>query len=253
MKTLRTGLIAAVAALGIVATLSLGAWQWGRAQQRLALQAAIETRASQPPLQQEVLLTAAGSPDLLHRPVVLRGQWLAQHTVYLDNRQMQGRPGFYVVTPLRLASSPQAAEAPGLAASPPAVVLVQRGWVPRDFQDRSRLPSIDTPPGEVTLTGRIAPAPARLYEFDGAPAGPIRQNLDLAAFRRETGLALVEGSVQQVGGPSEGLLREWPVPASGAEKNYGYAFQWWALSGLILILYVWFQFIAPRRRRSRPA
>ncbi len=243
MKTLRTGLIAAVAALGIAVTLSLGAWQWGRAQQRLALQAAIEARAAQPPLQQDALLTAAGSPDLLHRPVVLRGQWLAQHTVYLDNRQMQGRPGFYVVTPLQLA----------VPASAPPVVLVQRGWVPRDFQDRTRLPPVETPAGEGTLTGPIAPAPARLYDFDGAPAGPIRQNLDLAVFRRETGLALVDGSVQQVGSPSEGLLRDWPAPASGAEKNYGYAFQWWALSGLILILYVWFQFIAPRRRRSRPA
>lgn len=247
MKTLRFWLYAAVAALGIAVTLSLGAWQWGRAQQRLDLQAAMQTRASLPPLQQDVLLTAAGSPDLMHRSVVLRGQWLADRTVYLDNRQMQGRPGFYVVTPLRLEGLPSG------AGSPAPVVLVQRGWVPRDFQDRSRLPPIETPAGEVTLTGRIAPAPARLYEFDGAPTGPIRQNLDLAAFRRETGLALVDGSVQQTGGPSEGLLRDWPAPASGAEKNYGYAFQWWALSGLILILYVWFQFIAPRRRRLRPA
>jgi surfeit locus 1 family protein len=30
--------------------------------------------------------------------------------------------------------------------------------------------------------------------------------------------------------------------------NYGYAAQWWALSILIAILYVWFQFIAPRRK-----
>ncbi len=131
-------------------------------------------------------------------------------------------------------------------------MLVQRGWVPRDFQDRTRLPSVETPPGEVTLTGRIAPAPARLYEFEAAATGRIRQNLDLDAFRRETGLPLVEGSVQQAGGPSEGLLRDWPVPASVADKNFGYAFQWWALSGLIFIIYVWFQFIAPRRR-TRPA
>jgi surfeit locus 1 family protein len=209
-------------------------WQWGRAHQKLALQAAIEARQSLPPLEQDVLRTAAGSPDLLHRPVVLRGQWIAPRTVYLDNRQMQGRPGFYVVTPLRLAGSD-------------AAVLVQRGWVPRDFTDRTRLPKVETPAGEVTVAGRIAPPPSRLYEFSGNEHGPIRQNLDLAAFRGETGLSLVDGSVQQVGAPSEGLLRDWPLPATGAEKNYGYAFQWWALCALILILYVWFQFIAPRR------
>jgi surfeit locus 1 family protein len=58
--------------------------------------------------------------------------------------------------------------------------------------------------------------------------------------------------VQQTGARSEGLLREWPVLGSGVDKHYGYAFQWFALSGLIAILYVWFQivrrFIFPRRR-----
>lgn len=240
VKTLRFWLLSVAALAGIAVTLSLGLWQWGRAQQKLALQAATEARATQEALAQDVLIARAGSPDLLHRRVVLRGTWLAQHTVFLDNRQMQGRPGFYVVTPLRLAGSQ-------------AVILVQRGWAPRNFVDRTQLPPVDTPAGEVTLTGRIAPAPAKLYEFDGAPAGPIRQNLDLTVFRQETGLPLLEGSVQQAGAPSEGLLRDWPVPASGADKNYGYAFQWWALSAVILILYVWFQFIAPRRRQARPA
>lgn len=236
VKPLRTWLITAAALAGMAATFSLGAWQWGRAQQKIALAQSVELRQSQPTLAQEAIATAAGSPEMLHRPVQLRGRWEARHTVFLDNRQMQGRPGFYVVTPLRLAHGD-------------AVVLVQRGWVPRNFIDRTQLPPVDTPAGEVTLTGRMAPPPAKLYEFGGGTVGPIRQNLDLAAFRAETGLPLLDGSVVQTGSPSEGLLRDWPVPASGADKNYGYAFQWWALCGVIFILYAWFQFIAPRRRR----
>jgi surfeit locus 1 family protein len=153
---------------------------------------------------------------------------------------MQGRVGFYVMTPLRLS--------PDAAGAPDAVVLVQRGWVPRSFTDRQQLPAITTPSGDVTVSGRIAPAPSKLYAFEGADTGSIRQNLDSLAFRAETGLPLLEGSVQQTGAPSEGLLRDWPVPASSADKNYGYAFQWWALCGVIFLLYVWFQFIAPRRR-----
>ena len=101
----------------------------------------------------------------------------------------------------------------------------------------------------VEVSGRIALAPAKLYEFDGGSSGPIRQNLDVSAFRTETGLALLDGSVQQTGPASEGLLRDWPEASSGVEKHYGYAFQWWALSGLIAFLYAWFQFIAPRRSR----
>ena len=51
---------------------------------------------------------------------------------------------------------------------------------------------------------------------------------------------------------SDGLLREWPQPASGAGKNIGYAFQWWAIAAVIAVLYVWFQFIQPRRQARRP-
>jgi surfeit locus 1 family protein len=236
----RWWLATAAAATGIAVTLSLGAWQWGRGHQRLALAAAIEQRMALPPLGSQAYIDQAGDPGALHRPVRLRGHWLAEHTVFLENRQVQGRPGFYVLTPLRLAGGER-------------VALVQRGWAPRNFVDRSVLPPVEMPAGEVEILGRIAPAPAKLYEFTPAGSGPIRQNLDWASFREETGLALVEGSVQQVGPPSEGLVRDWPAPAAGADKNFGYAFQWWALSGLIFTLYVWFQFIGPRRRAARRA
>jgi surfeit locus 1 family protein len=226
--------ITAAAVLGIGVTLSLGAWQLSRAHQKVDLQQAIEQREAQLPLSGLSLLVP--HPEVLvHRAVVVRGTWDAGHTVFLDNRQMRGVPGFYVVTPLKLEGSDKA-------------VLVQRGWAPRNFEKREALPAIQTPPGPVELTGRIAPPPARLYEFTGAQAGPIRQNLDLAAFRVEIGLPLLDVSVVQTGPASEGLLREWPKAGSGSERNYGYAFQWWAMSALITVLYAWFQFIVPRRK-----
>jgi surfeit locus 1 family protein len=49
----------------------------------------------------------------------------------------------------------------------------------------------------------------------------------------------------------DGLQRDWPAPSSGMAKNQGYAAQWFALSALILGLYVWFQLIQPFRRRAR--
>jgi surfeit locus 1 family protein len=171
--------------------------------------------------------------------VVLRGQWLPERTVFLDNRQMNAVPGFYVVTPLRLEGRQ-------------AVLLVQRGWAPRNFTQRELLPPVQTPAGTVEVRGRLAPPPAKLYAFDTEETGPIRQNLDLARFRAETGLALLPLSVQQTGPASEGLLRQWPQAGSGAEKNYGYAFQWWAIAALIAILYVWFQLVLPRRQARHP-
>jgi surfeit locus 1 family protein len=238
LRSARFWAVTLAAVAGIAVTFSLGAWQLGRAQERLALQASIDSRKALPPLREQDLAGARPLADFVHRAVVLRGTWLAQFTVFLDNRQMNGKPGFHIVTPLQLEGGTGA-------------VAVVRGWAPRNFADREQLPPMQTPQGVIEVHGRMAPPPAKLYEFAGTPTGRIRQNLDLAQWRAETGLALLDFSVQQTGGPSEGLSRDWPEAASGAEKNYGYAFQWWALSSLIAILYVWFQFIVPRRNAVR--
>lgn len=227
---------------GALGTARLGLWQLDRAAVKLALQAEIEGRAAQPALPAAALAREPATAAAQHyRRIELRGRWLPRHTVYLDNRQMNARPGFFVVTPLLLASGD--------------AVLVQRGWLPRDATDRTRLAPVISADGEVEVSGRIAPAPSKLLELGVAERGVIRQNLDLASFARETGLALRPLSVQQLdglgrtGGAGDGLLRQWPAPALDVAKHYGYAFQWFALSALITGLYVWFQLIHPQRRR----
>jgi surfeit locus 1 family protein len=177
----------------------------------------------------------ADLPSLVHRRVVLRGRWLQGHTVFLDNRQMNGKPGFFVLTPLQVAEGGP-------------VVLVQRGWAPRHFIDRTQLPAVPVPEAEVELSGRIVPAPSKLYAFSGTDSGPIRQNLDLAAFGAEIRQPLLPVAVLQTSAANDGLQRDWPQPATGVEKHYGYAFQWFGLSALISVLYVWFQLV--RRFRS---
>jgi surfeit locus 1 family protein len=230
-------LLAALLATGFTAR--LGVWQLDRAAQKNALQEALESRRALPPLAvADLAHDAAAAAAQQHRAVTLHGQWLAALTVYLDNRQMNGRPGFYALTPLRLDDG--------------SAVLVQRGWLPRDVLDRTRIAAAPPPSGRVQVQGRIALAPPRLYEFDAAASGPIRQNLDLDAFARETALPLRPLTVVQEDGQppvGDGLLRQWPRPAAGVHKHYGYAFQWFALSALILGLYVWFQLIRPQRAR----
>jgi surfeit locus 1 family protein len=233
----RRFVVATVAALLAAGTTArLGVWQLDRAAQKTALRDAIAARGALPPLPaDELARTLEQAAAQHHRRVRLAGRWRAEHTVFLDNRQMNGRPGFYVATPLSLDDG--------------RAVLVQRGWVPRDPMDRARLPDVPAPSGPVALEGRIAPPPARLYEFEQGGGGRIRQNLALDAFARETGLALAPLSVLQLDDAQDGLRRDWPVPAFDVHTHRGYAFQWFALSALITALYVWFQLIVPRRRR----
>ncbi len=254
-------LVAAVAAAA--GTARLGLWQLDRAAQKLAYASSLAQRQALPELSTEQLARdPAGAAAQQHRRIRLQGRWLDAATVYLDNRQMNGRPGFFVVTPLLLANAD--------------AVLVQRGWLPRDMHDRSLVAAVPAEPGEVQVLGRVAAPPSRLYEFDVAASGPIRQNLDLAAYAREVGVALRPLSVLQADAPNAtagrpasadaagaapgaaapgaaalgaapSLLRQWPTPVADVSKHHGYAFQWFALSALIMGLYAWFQLIRPRR------
>lgn len=235
----RHALVVLAAALaGALLCARLGAWQLDRAAQKTALHQAMLAREALPPLDAAALAQADDAVAAqLHRRVRLQGHWLAEHTVYLDNRQMDGHPGFFVVTPLLLA--------PGDA------VLVQRGWVPRHALQREQLAPLQTPGGVVQVDGRIAAGLSRLYEFDGAASGPIRQNLVVADYAREIRLALRPLAVVQLGADADGLRRQWLPPVVDVSKHYGYAAQWFALSALITGLYVWFQLIRPRRDARR--
>src|SRR2546423_9016800 len=218
--------------IGVAMTVSLGAWQLDRAAQKRTLQHALDERIALAPLSAgELAATPRTAEDQHYRRVRLRGQWMDRFTVYLDNRQMEGRPGFFVVTPLRIAGSAH-------------TVLVQRGWAPRNVADRTHLPPVATPAGDVVVEGHIAPPPGRLFEFAAAASGAIRQNIDLAAYAAETGVPLAPFSVVQDRGPDDdGLSRHWPRPSVDIHKHYGYAFQWFALGALMTGLYVWFQLV----------
>lgn len=238
---------------GMALTARLGWWQLDRAAQKAALHSAVLARAQQPPLStQELAAAPALAEAQLHRQVRLRGRWLPEQTVYLDNRPMNGRVGFFVVTPLQLSNRPE-------------LILVQRGWGPRDASDRQRLPPLQTPAGEVELLGRLTAAPSRAYEFSADGEGAIRQNLDPARLSASLPGPLLPLTVLQLpdlpssaaSAPAasapgaDGLWRDWPAQDAGLQKHYGYAFQWFALCALLLGLYVWFQTIRPRIRSRR--
>ncbi len=223
--------------LGIVVTASMGRWQLGRAAQKIALQQAMDGRVTLPALPQSAWARSTDEALAQHyRRTRAEGRWLLSRTVFLDNRQMDGRVGFVVVTPLLVA--------PGQA------VLVQRGWVPRDAQDRTHLPAVATPADAVVMEAAIAPLPSKLFALGGSDAGVIRQNLDADAYAREIGVRLLPFSLLQQGAPvpDDGLLRHWSRPAINVQTHYGYAVQWFGMSALMAGLYVWFQLIKPHRR-----
>lgn len=267
-------------------TARLGGWQLDRAAEKTALADLQRQRASAAPWSgrdwpcRPGLKTVAPAPGAepstppatgkasaeaqsalpAQQPVHLRGRWLSQHTVFLDNRPMGGQPGFIVVTPLRLSDS----------ACPGGIVLVQRGWWPRDAQDRQRLPEWPEADGEVALRGVVLAQVSQTYALgeEGPPpreAGRVlRQNADEAFWRAWLGQSPLPGAVLQghpeammsdspAGVAPPDLRRDWPQPDLGVDKHHAYAAQWFALSALAVGLTLWFSVIRPRRERRSVA
>lgn len=217
----------------IAITFALGQWQLGRASLKSERESSAQSRAQLDP----VALPAApiAAPDLDLRPVTVRGTFAPAHTIYLDNRVHNRQPGYHVLTMLRIA-------APGA----PIFVLVNRGWVPQGV-DRAMLPPVPTPEGEVTLEGVARAYPSAVYELKAdTPTSKVWQNITLQRVAAATGLIVQPVLVEQHSATADGLIRAWPTPSGPAshgmtaDKHRGYAFQWFALSALLLGLWLYF-------------
>ena len=113
--------------------------------------------------------------------------------------------------------------------------------------DRSKKPVIPTEAGDVVL--ERARETLRAYnniresvaELKGETAGKLRLGVipTIAPF-------LLPRILPR-------LRRDWPEPTTGVDKHYGYAFQWFGLSVLVVLLYVWFQLVRRFYLPSRAA
>lgn len=262
------GLILAIAVVSVLITASLGAWQLRRAAFKEGLAEQISTKNQMLALDNTALNASnfiAATRDettWLHRRASVQGRWMHEHTVFLDNRAMQvagsQRVGFFVATPLAIEGGNK-------------VIWVQRGWAPRDFQDRSKVPVLPEVTQTVAIQGRLIANVSKAYEMQGASASASTASVDNTTSTRPSRIwqnlpalewgsqALLSMALLQTtpeastdGLPSSSqevvLLRSWSAADSGVAKHYGYAFQWFALSALLVGLYVWFQLIAPNRR-----
>jgi surfeit locus 1 family protein len=150
---------------------------------------------------------------LLDRAATARGIWLADKTLFVDNKIYRSRPGYHVLTPLQLSASE-------------TVVLVNRGWIPAP-RLRSDIPLVSSPPGQVEVSGVTRSFETKTFELkETLPTGPIWQHVREADYRRRSGLDALPVILLQTGAASDGMVRDWGSPENPANRHYGYAVMW---------------------------
>lgn len=212
--------------VAVAVGITLGQWQTRRAAEKEGIEARLATRASMAPV---VLHGSSYShDDIEYRQVVVRGEFLPEWTVYLDNRPYKGTAGFYVITPLKISGSDMH-------------VLVVRGWTKRDIADRTRIPAIPTPAGTIEVQGIARRNPGQVLQLGRAPQlhpKAIVQNIDSTGFADAANLPMQAFVIEQINDMDDGLVRDWPRPSTGVEKHRGYAFQWYALAAMAFVFFV---------------
>lgn len=211
----------------VVLGISLAQWQSRRAEQKLALQASLHARQAEPAIRLDAI-PAIPLEQLEYRRVLLKGSFLQDWPVFLDNRPHDGVAGFYLLMPFKIAASN-------------LHVLVARGWFPRNMRDRTRMPSVPAPQGTVEITGivkRDIGHVMQLGALDAPRPHAIVQNLDIASFAHDSGLNVMPFMVEQTSAFPDGLRRDWPAPALNVERHRAYAFQWYALAAMAFIFFI---------------
>lgn len=250
-STFRTTVALLLLAVAVAITVSLGRWQLDRGEERRALSAAIQAGREMAPL---VLRADMPSAQLTAwRRARAQGTWLPERSVMLENRNYQGRPGYWIATPLRLATDPAHA------------VLVLRGWMPRSLSDTRHPPLPDTPAGLQAIEGEINLHVPRLFELGGGQysrlperidvtvgeAPPVVQNIEMEDYARAAGLRLLPVVLAQTHPDNDGLVHEWPRPALDYNQNQGYAFQWFAFAAIAAVAWLVVAWRAWRRPHAR--
>ena len=215
----------AAALFVVVVGILLGNWQTRRAAEKTAIQLSIAERSVQPALNMNQPFSSTG---IEYRRVSAEGVFIADWPVYLDNRPYQGKAGFTLLMPLRLTKTD-------------SVVLVARGWFPRNPTERTRLPAIPVPAGPIRIEGIAHHTAGHVLQLGQAAAiepGAIVQNLEPAEFARVSTLPLQNLIIEQTSDTSDSLVRDWPQASSGVDKHRGYAFQWYALAATALVFFL---------------
>ena len=206
---------------------SLGLWQANKAAHKQLLQDVYDERGK------SGLMRIGSEPinieSIRYGKVWARGFYEPAFQILIDNQIYKGQAGYHVITPLRISGSPMR-------------VLVNRGWVPTGA-DRNILPVIETPPGEVEVTGYAHDPSAKYLELAGPDKNQeswqkVWQNLNIKRYKEAVPFSV--HSIIMLLDPASpfGYVRYWPRPDSRIDVHKGYAIQWFLMSIALVVIYL---------------
>jgi surfeit locus 1 family protein len=186
---------------------SLGQWQYNKGEYINKLQDKINDRKHLSPVSMQEL--PHEPEDQVFRPVNVSGTFDTEHHFYYDNRIVNGLAGYDIYTPLRMDDG--------------NTILVNRGWI-RQGRTRQDLPEFDTETSRVSFKAIVDKPPSKDFML----AENVHSELTWP-------MVLQYVDTREIG---EMLGYELMPMVLRLDKDAEHAFQWFAMSAALLVIYI---------------
>lgn len=211
---------------GVVSVLvGLGAWQLERLAWKQQLMAQYEEGQLQPPLPLSDI-PSEQLKEMAYRHVTFKGEFLHDKEVHLGGRRWNGKTGYHILTPLRMADG--------------RIFLVNRGWIPFELKELDSRPD-SQPTGTVSLSGTLRiPKPAQLFTPENHPEKNFWFTVDFPAIEKFTALSLQPVVVELTETTPD--INRFPITSDGERvfrnDHLGYAITWFSLAIAALVIFL---------------
>ena len=208
----------------------LGFWQVDRANQKNSLNTNYTDRQQEAPIVLDKFNVLEKKSNLLWRKVEFEGSFVNKQNIILDNQIFNQIAGFNIITPFKIKGSD-------------SVVLVNRGWHP-NLKNRETLPIINEISGEKLLQGHVASFPVSGIKLGKNNIETLNsqifrfQRLDTSELNYFFSAKVMPYMVYLDPIIDKELYGNFKLPAPDSQKNYGYAFQWFAFAITLLIIFI---------------
>lgn len=225
----RLGLSVYVLLLALL--LTLGFWQLSRVEQKKQYLLQQEQKAQLAPMDLNNS-RVSNAEAYQYQKALAAGRYDDMHQFLVDNQVMDGKPGYFVLTPFLIDNDNRA-------------VLVNRGWVALGA-DRKKLPDLAIRQKAQSISGRINHFPPVGIKLAGAeiptegwPA--VVQVVDARVLAQRLAYDIYDFQIELDAEAAEGYLRAWKAGSIiTPEKHLAYAVQWFGLALTLTGLFLWF-------------
>ena len=208
----------------------LGFWQLDRANEKNSKNSNYTLRQADNSIDLNKELSIENEETLLWRRTIVNGSFLNKKSIILDNQILNKIAGFNVLTPYQIKDSQY-------------IVLINRGWQP-NLARRDLIPNIKSIEGDVIINGHIAKFPTGGISLGQENIETLNssvfrmQKLEIDELRHFLTFNLLPYMIYLDPLIDKGNYSTFKLPAPGSEKNYGYAFQWFAFAFTLLIIFI---------------